>query len=539
MKLIRSGLAFPSSLVLGVLLGCSGSGGGASPEAPRPLPSLLLSTPQPGAQDKLTLTVLNGHQPPHAMDWIGLYAEGVAPGTTPTLWRRTLTEAGLTAASGTIVFDPAQAAPGKYVGGKSYRFVLAFDDSTTVAASASFTTRPDPLPTTQTVHLAGNAFITQGMPDATEVITSKGLADWTSPATVTSVYFWASQPGDLKLGLVSTLAGSATSTVKLSALGKSFSITLAGTTSKAYDAGTITVDKPGYVKVDLQGVSKDGDYFGDPTGLQVTGLAANGLVFADKAADFYWSRRGPSVHMGYETPAETEYFYNEVTVPIGQDAIGTYAMTNGFGEGYCGIQVNSETERRILFSVWDPETSGKTTLIKKGPEVVDNTFGGEGTGGQSYLIFPWKAGTTYRLLTRAMPDGAGATLYSAWFFAPEQGVWRFLATWKRPGISTYLKRCHSFLENFLDENGHLGRTAYYGNQWSLSRGGTWTEATSGYFTGDATATNRQRMDFAGGAVGDLFFLRNGGFFSAMVPTNQTFTRVPTGRKPDVDVTKLP
>lgn len=32
-----------------------------------------------------------------------------------------------------------------------------------------------------------------------------------------------------------------------------------------------------------------------------------------------------------------EWFYNEVTVPKGYDAIGTYAMAIGFGEGYFGI----------------------------------------------------------------------------------------------------------------------------------------------------------------------------------------------------------
>jgi hypothetical protein len=44
----------------------------------------------------------------------------------------------------------------------------------------------------------------------------------------------------------------------------------------------------------------------------------------------------------------------EITVPVGQDPIGSYFMANGFGEGYFGFQVNSKTERRVLFSVWSP-----------------------------------------------------------------------------------------------------------------------------------------------------------------------------------------
>ena len=41
-------------------------------------------------------------------------------------------------------------------------------------------------------------------------------------------------------------------------------------------------------------------------------------------------------------------------VPEGNDVLGSYFMANGFAQGYFGIQVNSPTERRILFSVWSP-----------------------------------------------------------------------------------------------------------------------------------------------------------------------------------------
>jgi hypothetical protein len=42
--------------------------------------------------------------------------------------------------------------------------------------------------------------------------------------------------------------------------------------------------------------------------------------------------------MGYTTPANTEYFYNEMTIPTGQDPIGSYFMANGFSGGYFGIR---------------------------------------------------------------------------------------------------------------------------------------------------------------------------------------------------------
>jgi hypothetical protein len=92
-----------------------------------------------------------------------------------------------------------------------------------------------------------------------------------------------------------------------------------------------------------------------------------------------------------------------MSIPEGQDTLGSYFMANGFRGGYFGIQVNSPSERWILFSVWDAQNGERTTLVRKGEGVVDNNFGGEGTGGQSYLVFNWKAGTTYRFITRASP----------------------------------------------------------------------------------------------------------------------------------------
>ncbi|GJJ01615.1 hypothetical protein RugamoR64_21530 [Duganella rhizosphaerae] len=389
----------------------------------------------------------------------------------------------------------------------------------------------------KTVALAGNAFITSAPADAEEEINDNGLANWSNPGTVTSAYFRMASAGSVTLGLDARLAGSNNSTIRVTVNGTPFLVKLSVNGSRTYKVGTVNVAAPGYVKVDLQGVSKDGGYFGDVSALRVTTTSA--INYADDAANYYWSRRGPSVHMGYTTPANTEYFYNEVTVPAGQDPEGSYYMANGFGQGYFGIQVKSPSERWVLFSVWDPDGGGKTTLVKKGAGVVDNSFGGEGTGGQSYLSYNWISGNTYRFITRARPDGAGATDYSAWFYAPELGVWRFIATWKRPATTTYLTGAYSFLENFIDTKGYTGRRVSFGNQWARTVSGAWSEVTKARFTGDATVTNVQRMDYAGGLDNGQFYLRNGGFFGDYVPVNQNFTRAATGQQPAVDVATLP
>jgi len=387
------------------------------------------------------------------------------------------------------------------------------------------------------VALAGNAFVTRADAGATEVINNSGLANWTSATTVTSIWFRMSAAGSATLSLDASLAGSKTSRIRVTANGTPFEVNLTKGGTRTYAVGSINVPAAGYVRVDLQGLSKSGAYYGDVSAIRVNTTTT--LNYANDAANYYWSRRGPSVHLGYTVPASTEYFYNEVTVPAGEDKIGSYFMANGFNGGYFGIQVNSPTERRVLFSVWDADNGAKTTLVRKGPNVVDNSFGGEGTGGQSYLLYNWAAGNTYRFLTRTLPDGAGGTDFSAWFYAPETNAWRFIATWKRPATTTYHAGVYSFLENFIDSNGYLGRSVQFNKQWARSTGGIWTELVTARFTGDATAANAQRMDYAGGLQNGAFYLRNGGFFSPNVPINQNFTRPATGQAPAVDISTLP
>lgn len=388
---------------------------------------------------------------------------------------------------------------------------------------------------TASVELAGNAFITSG--NAGAVIDERGLAGWSDPAAVASTYFRVAGAGPVQVALDAALDDGGNSTVRVKINGTPFDVKLAGKARKTYAVGTVQVPAAGYVKVDLQGLSRVKGTFGEVAALKVTANAA--LAYANDPANYYWSRRGPSVHMGYTVPANTEYFYNEMTIPKGQDAIGSYFMANGFGQGYMGIQVKSPSERWILFSVWDADNGAKTTLVSKGAGVVDNAFGGEGTGGQTYLSYNWAAGTTYRFITRARPDGNGGSDYSAWFYAPETGKWRYIATWKRPAISTYLTGVHSFLENFIDTLGYTERRVQFGNQWARNVSGTWSEVTAGRFTGDATATNAQRMDYAGGLENGKFYLHNGGFFADYVKTGQTFTRPATGQAPAVDVAALP
>lgn len=386
------------------------------------------------------------------------------------------------------------------------------------------------------VPFGGNAFIQTKA--ATETIEKTGLTGWTSDKTICVVYFRAQQAGELKLGLKLKVAGG-TSQFNVTANGTINKVTASNSEFKNVYVGKINVAKEGYLKVEIQGVSKTGSSFAEISDLVVGGTTAANLIFANDPENFYWSRRGPSVHLGYTLPASTnaEWFYNELTVPVGEDNPGSYFMANGFGQGYFGIQSRAN-DRWILFSVWDP-TTGITEATSKGEGVTVQRFGGEGTGGQSYIVYNWKAGVTYKFLTQAKPDGAGNTLYSAWFFDPEANVWRFMCTWKRPLTNTYLTGLHSFLENFYDYNGYMGRKMLTNNQWICTSDGVWIELKTARLTGDATVTNKQRMDYAGGLDNGSFYLKNGGFFDQYISVNQTFNRTTAGVKPEINFNNLP
>ena len=150
------------------------------------------------------------------------------------------------------------------------------------------------------------------------------------------------------------------------------------------------------------------------------------FVASNEGNMFYWGRRGPSVHLRYSVPQgkALTYAYSELTVPETLDPLGTFYMANGFGEGYFGMQVNGPSERRVLFSIWSPfrtdnpreiPADQRIVALGKGNGVHLGEFGNEGSGGQSYLIYPWKAGRTYRFLTEVIPTGNQETTYTSWF----------------------------------------------------------------------------------------------------------------------------
>lgn len=404
------------------------------------------------------------------------------------------------------------------------------------------------------VPLEGNCWIFDATSGATRQVADFKNSDWNLKNQVIRTFFRVSGAGDMAIGIKARVPGGK-SEIKTTFNGVHKEIEVSNTSFSEVYIGTFTIPAPGYYHLDITGISKQGSLYADISDVLLGGPATNpGVNFSNKDF-FYWGRRGPSVHLSYSLPEQAtavKWFYNEVTVPAGHDVTGSYFMANGFSEGYFGFQVNSETERRILFSVWSPYKTDNPSQIppeyqvilqKKGEETVIREFGNEGSGGQSFLRYNWKAGNTYRFLLKVEPVSGqeNKTDYSAWFYPPESGQWILIASWRRPFTNTFAKGLHSFLENFLTETGPLMRQAYYGNQWICDTSNQWTELTRAKFTADATARNKARLDYAGGLAEnqDRFYLKNCGFFNETTPVDSWFTRKAVGVQPVIDFTSLP
>jgi hypothetical protein len=402
------------------------------------------------------------------------------------------------------------------------------------------------------VPIAGNAFRSAPAPGG-RGIGRDGTLAWSDAEGVFSIYFHVDRPAAVDLTLNARVPeGSSTIVTRVG--DKDASTSLKGGEFAAHKIGRFDIAKPGYVRVDLKGAERSGRVYAEIRDVTVSSDAeklALDYVKNNQGNMFYWGRRGPSVHLTYELPSDRnlQYAYSEITVPKDEDPIGSYFMANGFAEGYFGIQVNGPKERRVLFSVWSPFRTDnprdipedqRVALLARGPDVRTGEFGNEGSGGQSFLVYPWKSEVTYRFLTEVKPDGQSNTIYTSWFGDKGKDEWRLIASFRRPKTDTHLKRFHSFLESFNPAYGHIGRRAQYGNVWVRDTDEHWHECTKARFSVDATGRGRHRLDFAGGADGEYFFLRNCGFLNETGKPGDIFTRQSTAdAKPQIDFTALP
>jgi len=376
-------------------------------------------------------------------------------------------------------------------------------------------------------------------------ISKDGIADWKDPAQKILWFGEIKAAGKLDASIVLRLPAGKSSKLRLTVAGQTHDEEAKGNAAPAMVSfGSFTIAKPGYVRFELSSANSAGKPNGDPDTLVLDGPAT-----ADAHFNTDPRRNASSVHLFYPVPkdAAVEWFYNEVTAV--EDPLATYYMACGFARGYFGMQVNSATERRIIFSVWDA-ASGQSAkdrstvaeenhaqLLGKGPGVVGGVFGNEGTGGHSHLVYPWKTGEAQKFLLGAKADGAN-TIYTGWWFHPGEKKWMLIASFRAPKDGKLLRGLYSFSEDFNGANGHLRRKALYGPQWIRTADGKWSEITEASFSHDGTG-KAARFDRFMGVEGGRFFLSQGGFVPGFTKFGEKFTRLASKSLPQIDLSKLP
>jgi hypothetical protein len=373
-----------------------------------------------------------------------------------------------------------------------------------------------------------------------QVNAKTGISGWTNPKETVSWFGEIKKPGTIKASIALNLPKDATSSLRLTVGEKSLDATATGTGDVAELAfGEYDIKEASYVRFQLTSLNASGQSAGTIDALILDGAAAEGAHF-----NLLPRRNAASVHLAYKQPddAPIALFYNEVTAV--EDPVSTYYMACGFSRGYCGMQVNSLTERRIIFSVWDSGsgTAAKTRqdvkdedqvqLLAHGDGVEASTFGNEGTGGHSHFVYPWKTGSIQRFVVTAKPDGTH-TEYSGYWWHPEQNKWLLLATFRAPKDGKYLRGLYSFSEDFDGSSGHIRRKALYGPQWLQTADGKWREQLTASFSHDGTG-KADRLDRFMGVENGRFFLSQGGFVNGFTKYGEVFTR-PASDKPPIVV----
>lgn len=294
------------------------------------------------------------------------------------------------------------------------------------------------------------------------------------------------------------------------------------------------INWPGYRRITVHAAPSSSSDFGTIQGLQLAGSALEGARFNLKER-----RNSASVHLKYplESTEKAEWFYNEIRPKT--DPKYTYYEACGWHRGYFGIQVNSPTERRIIFSVWDAGKEAidrnkvgddnRVKLLKKGEDVVAGDFGNEGTGGHSHMVYNWKTNAVHRFLVHAEPKG-DATIYSGFYYFNEKKRWGLIAKFRAPKDGSFMKGLYSFNENFGGSNGNLQRMAEFGPVFIAGSDGKWKEHLEAQFSCDATG-KADRFDYVAAPKGDRWMLSNGGAFANGVKFGDKFSRFNSATRP--------
>jgi hypothetical protein len=162
--------------------------------------------------------------------------------------------------------------------------------------------------------------------------------------------------------------------------------------------------------------------------------------------------------------------YGEITVLATQPTTYYCGANWHPGEpagGYCGIQHNSQQERRTIFSIWDTSPDLHPEITEAGPQTIFGRFGGEGEGGHTHMLWNWKTNETFQFFVHKQPGLRPDTTDTRYYIYDRGGKkWLHLATINNPigghpSVATLGGGVNSFLENFSGQDPAAPRLALY------------------------------------------------------------------------------
>jgi hypothetical protein len=342
------------------------------------------------------------------------------------------------------------------------------------------------------------------------------VTSWTSP-NVNLCWYLSFTPGNYSVNIEANVEAKNTSEFLLTVSGIdnpdyniSKKITIRGISEFILYPNLLNIDIPieGFYKISLSPVEKTGKEFASVRNIIFRTLDKGGQ-YNVRYANWLSS---PAIYLTCELPKEVkcDWLYCEILVPEGDDPVHTFFNGLGFFRGYFGIQVISQTERRILFSVWDSSNEpvdrnlvnkeDRVTLVSKGDNIIAQGFENQGTGGQSYSVYPWVAGTPVELLLNVKPISDNNIVLSAWFKQKsiENNKWQYIASWRAPHDKRLFNSFYSFVDNFNTKTGEYYRKAYFYNYWGRDAATkSWIEFND-MKVQNTDGDNNSRSDFGSG-----------------------------------------
>jgi len=222
------------------------------------------------------------------------------------------------------------------------------------------------------------------------------------------------------------------------------------------------------------------------------------LLHAQENPELLAKRQCRSVHVIQQGhPAQANALYNVVKAK--ESVPGTYFCAMNFDDGYIGFQEQANEKKVVIFSIWDPVFHGhnpnnvpeeeRTRLVELGKNARSGRFGGEGTGGQSFVEYPWAVGENMRFLVCVKKMDKFKEI-SGYFFNNKNKSWELISKWKTHSSEKELSLSVGFVEDFMRnfESTKKIRSAFFGPCFAY-KDGQWHPNTSVIFTGDSTPSN--------------------------------------------------